>query len=73
LEFPDYSSTQAFLDRSSVISEETGIFPNLSFGRTYVNFTLFADETSGELTQELLGFADRLEALVDGKETGGEE
>jgi pterin-4a-carbinolamine dehydratase len=64
LEFPDYAATQAFLDASAALSEETGIYPNLSFGRTYANLTLFADETTGELTQELMGFAERLDALV---------
>ena len=70
LDFPDYSATQAFLDRSAVLSEETGIYPNLSFGRTYVNLTLFADDTSEELTPESIDFAERLEALVSGTESG---
>ena len=64
LEFPDYEATQGFLDGAAAISEQTGIYPNLSFGRTYVNLTLFADETSGELTPELTDFAQRVDALV---------
>ena len=68
LEFPDYDATQGFLDGAAAISEQTGIYPNLSFGRTYVNLTLFADETSGELTPELADFAQRVDALVGGYE-----
>jgi pterin-4a-carbinolamine dehydratase len=63
LQFPDYGATQDFLDAAAELSEETGIYPNLSFGRTYVNLTLFADESSGELTPALTDFAERLDAL----------
>jgi pterin-4a-carbinolamine dehydratase len=65
LEFSGYEETSAFLDRAAELSEATGIFPNLSFGRTYVNLTLFAEEASGELDAEHIGFAEQLDALVD--------
>jgi len=63
LEFPDYETTRQFLEQSEKLSETTGIYPNMSFGRTYVNLTLFADEASGELTPELASFAERLDVL----------
>jgi pterin-4a-carbinolamine dehydratase len=67
LEFPDYEATREFLDASAALSENTGIYPNLSFGRTYVNLTLFADEAnSGELTPEQMAFAQRVDELVEG-------
>jgi pterin-4a-carbinolamine dehydratase len=64
LEFSDYETTRLFLERSELLSKETGIYPNLSFGRTYVNLTLFADEAGGEITPELKRFADRIDALA---------
>jgi pterin-4a-carbinolamine dehydratase len=64
LEFSDYETTRVFLERSEALSEATGIYPNLSFGRTYVNLTLFADEAGGEITPELKRFADKIDALA---------
>jgi pterin-4a-carbinolamine dehydratase len=64
LEFPSYGDTRTFLDDTAALSEETGIYPDLNFGRTYVNLTLFADEATGELTPEMSAFAQRLDALV---------
>jgi len=68
LEFPDYEATREFLERAGKLSEQTGIYPNLSFGRTYVNLTLFADEAGGDLTPALTAFAQRVDNLVGGQE-----
>jgi len=64
LEFADYAATQAFLEEAAALSELTGIYPDLGFGRTYINLTLFADEASGELTPAIADFARGLEDLV---------
>ncbi len=64
LTFPHYEATQAFLAHAAALSERTGIYPNLSFGRTYVNLTLFAEEAGGELTPELMSFAQGVDDLV---------
>jgi pterin-4a-carbinolamine dehydratase len=63
IEFPDYEDTRVFLDALGALCEETGVYPNQSFGRTYVNLTLFADE-GGELTEEAHGFAERTETIL---------
>jgi len=65
LVFGGYEILRDFLDRAGDLSEETGIYPNLSFGRTYVNMTLFADDDSGELNAETERFAQRLDSLVE--------
>ncbi len=39
-EFSSYGETREFLDRLSLLSEETRIYPDLGFARTYVNVTL---------------------------------
>jgi len=64
LVFGGYEILRDFLDRAGDLSEETGIYPNLSFGRTYVNMTLFADD-GGELNAETERFAQRLDSLVE--------
>ena len=42
-EFAAYAETRAFLDRLAGLSKETGLYPDLSFGRTYVNVTVYGD------------------------------
>ena len=39
-EFPNYAATSAFLDELNALSEETGLYPDLGFGTTYVNVTV---------------------------------
>ncbi len=69
--FADYEATRAFLEESEKLSEETGIYPNLSFGRTYVNLTLFAEEGAKEIGERLNAFAERIDALAQSHEEGG--
>lgn len=64
LEFPDYETLRAVLDRIAELSERTGIYPNQSFGRDYANLTLFADDDSGELTDASRAFAVEVDALM---------
>ena len=63
--FPDYGATATFTERAGALSEATGIYPNLSFGRTHASMTLFADEATGTLTPEIEAFARDIDALVD--------
>jgi 4a-hydroxytetrahydrobiopterin dehydratase len=63
IEFPDYSSTRDFLERLNALSEQTQQFPDISFGRTYVNLTL---RPGGEAKQ-LVGEAEQaMAASIDG-------
>jgi 4a-hydroxytetrahydrobiopterin dehydratase len=63
IEFADYGSTRDFLERLNALSEATQHFPDISFGRTYVNLTLRA---LGE-DQPLVGEAEyALAARIDG-------
>ncbi|CAL76117.1 hypothetical protein BRADO2282 [Bradyrhizobium sp. ORS 278] len=39
-EFASYAQTREFLDALAVLSEETRLFPDLGFARTFVNITL---------------------------------
>ena len=44
IEFDDYESTRLFLERLNVLAESEGRYPDISFGRTYVNLTLRPDD-----------------------------
>ena len=59
-EFDSYSATRDFLDRLGDFSEAKQRFPDISFGRTYVNIAL-RPETEGSDSQ--LSDADRSFAL----------
>ena len=43
-EFAAYRQTKGFLDRLADLSKETGLYPDLSFGTTYVNVTVYGSE-----------------------------
>ena len=62
-EFADYASTRDFLERLNDLCEAQQRFPDISFGRTYVNLTLRAAEEGaqvGEAEQELSAAIDGL-------------
>lgn len=63
LAFPDYEATRRFLEQAGVLSEQVGIYPDISFGRTYVNITLHADDNATDLTAEQIRFIDALDAF----------
>ncbi len=64
LEFADYEATRAFLDQAAKLSEQTGIYPDMSFGRTYVNITIHADEGADAVGLHQQRFAQALDALI---------
>lgn len=63
-EFPDYESLRDFLEKAAQISEQEGLYPDMGFGRTYVNVTIHADEDSTELGEQQRRFAEALDALL---------
>ena len=65
--FDSYSSTRDFLDRLGDFSEETKRYPDISFGKTYVNITLRPEEDAEEaiLTDTDHAFAAAIDGLVD--------
>jgi 4a-hydroxytetrahydrobiopterin dehydratase len=62
-EFAAYPETRAFLDRLAGLSKETGLYPDLSFARTYVRITVYGSGGAA-LDAEAREFAARAEALV---------
>ena len=62
-EFASYAETREFLDGLTLLSEETLLFPDLGFGKTYVNVTLRAD--GGAPSPADLDYAARAAALAE--------
>lgn len=62
VEFPDYEATRRFLAGAEASCKEAGIYPDISFGRTYVNLTLHGEGES--LGDPLHRLAADLDALV---------
>ena len=65
-EFESYDATRDFLDRLGELSESTQRFPDISFGKTYVNITLRpeSEEAEAVLTDADRSFAVEIDALI---------
>ena len=62
-EFADYDSLRNFLDRAAEVSEREGLFPDMGFGRDYVNITIHSDENTQELGDSQRRLAIAYDAL----------
>ena len=62
-EFATYPEARAFLARLADLSKETGLYPDLSFGRTHVNVTVCSSEGAAVGPEEW-EFVARAEALA---------
>ncbi len=63
-EFPNYEALRDFLDRAAELSEREGFYPDLGFGRDYVNVTIHAAEGEDGLGDAQRRFAVELDALL---------
>jgi pterin-4a-carbinolamine dehydratase len=61
-QFASYGDTRAFLDRLAELSAETGLYPDLGFGTTYVNVTVHS--ARGGPSRAEVEFANRAAALA---------
>jgi pterin-4a-carbinolamine dehydratase len=62
-EFANYAALSDFLDEAAGISEREGLYPDMSFGRDYVNVTIHADEGSSAVAERQRRFAALLDEL----------
>ena len=62
-QFDCYRDTRAFLERLAALSEETGLYPDLGFGPTHVNVTLYGPSGRAPGAHEA-DFASRAAALA---------
>ncbi|MHB1566736.1 MAG: 4a-hydroxytetrahydrobiopterin dehydratase [Acidiferrobacter sp.] len=64
-DFTAYAETRKFLDDLAGLSERTGYYPDLSFGKTRVNVSIAARaETLGEAEFHFAAQADALAGLA---------
>ncbi len=61
-EFDSYAILRDFLDRAAELSESEGLYPDMGFGKDYVNMTIHADDNDS-LTDKHRELAERLEQL----------
>jgi len=66
--FQDYSMLRDFLERAAELSEREDLFPDMGFGKDYVNITIYADENSEKLDDNHHHFAQELDKLFNVKE-----
>lgn len=66
-QFENYELLRDFLDRAAELSEREGFYPDMGFGRDYVNITIHAEEGADELNSNHHRFAQQLDDLVSGK------
>ena len=64
IEFSDYEATRVFLERLNALSEQQSRFPDISFGRTYVNITLRAEVEDAAIGEEDQAFAAAIDGLL---------
>ena len=64
IEFSDYEATRVFLERLNALSELQSRFPDISFGRTYVNITLRAEVEDAAIGEEDQAFAAAIDGLL---------
>jgi pterin-4a-carbinolamine dehydratase len=69
-EFPDYAALRDFLDRAAELSEREGLYPDMGFGRDYVNITIHAQEGDSTLGEQQRRLAKKLDALFTAKTQG---
>ena len=67
-EFPDYETLRIFLDSAAEVSEREGLFPDMGFGRDYVNVTIHSDEKTHELGESQRRLATAYDELFVSRE-----
>jgi len=63
-QFENYEILRDFLDRAADLSEREAYYPDMGFGRDYVNITIHADENAEVLSNKQHQFAKQLDELV---------
>jgi pterin-4a-carbinolamine dehydratase len=67
IEFADYQSLRDFLDHAADLSEREGLYPDLGFGKNYLNITIHINDGDQELSQVQHQFARKLDQLLGEK------
>lgn len=62
--FENYEALRVFLERAAELSEREGYYPDLGFGRNYVNITIHAEDRESDIPGERHAFAGKLDELL---------
>jgi 4a-hydroxytetrahydrobiopterin dehydratase len=62
-DFADFEQLRDFLDGAADLSEAVGYYPDMGFGRDYVNVVIYPNEGSAEVDDAQREFAHRLDQL----------
>jgi len=62
-EFDDYEILRDFLDRAADLSEKEGYYPDMGFGKDYVNVTIHIEDDQDEVGETQHHFAQELDKL----------
>jgi pterin-4a-carbinolamine dehydratase len=68
-QFEDYETLRDFLDQAAALSEREGLYPDMGFGKDYVNMTIHCDEEDNTLGDQQRHLAQALDDLAM-KKTG---
>ena len=63
-QFADYQTLSDFLDRAAELSEREGLYPDMGFGRDYVNMTIHGAEDGSALGEQQRRLAQQLDELA---------
>ena len=64
-EFKDYNTLRDFLDKAAELSEKVDLFPDMGFGKDYVNITIHLDDGVEKISDEQHEFAKELDILAE--------
>lgn len=64
-EFQDYNTLRDFLDKAAELSEKVDLFPDMGFGRDYVNITIHLEEGVETISDLQHEFASQLDSLAE--------
>jgi pterin-4a-carbinolamine dehydratase len=64
-EFQDYNTLRDFLDKAADLSEEVDLYPDMGFGRDYVNITIHLEEGVETISDLQHEFASQLDSLAE--------
>ncbi|MEN8712522.1 MAG: 4a-hydroxytetrahydrobiopterin dehydratase [Arenicellales bacterium] len=64
-EFQDYNTLRDFLDKAAELSEEVDLYPDMGFGRDYVNITIHLEEGAETISDMQQEFASQLDSLAE--------
>lgn len=64
-EFPNYDLLRDFLDLAADLSEKVDFYPDMGFGKDYVNVTIHLDDGADTISEAQHDFAKNLDLLAD--------